>query len=322
MDLSENAAHLVRGNRRQIVDWAYQEDPFGLVWAVRKDGALLALQFNRNRELAAWSRHDTEASSAQGAGFYESVCTVPEGEEDAVYCVVTRTQRTPQDAANTRERYIERLTSRVRRVKETDAAPAHVANPTTEDTDTLYPTDVCLDCAFTYRGPPTLEFDGLDRHSHKEVYVVARGSPVMKATVNEDGEIDLTGQLAAVPAANAVDENGNPIWVAHVGLVYECDLETLALPEKLMQKTVSEVAIELDESRGVKCGQSFAKLSTWKQRKVSDAFGVISAVSEVLYTPVTNAWDKTARACVRQTLPLPVTVVGITREIVNERSGE
>jgi hypothetical protein len=313
VDLNDNARHLVTGTDLQLVDWAYQEDPFGLVWAVRQDGALLSLTFQKEPNVVAWARHDSE----DGDAIYESVCTVPEGEEDAVYVVVSRPSLVGLGAPPTTVRVIERFASRVRRVKETDPNPANVATPGVDDTSTLYPTDVCLDSAIVYRGAPTRTITGLGLHRNKTVWVNARGSPPMTGIVDAAGQLELDDQqMPALPATNAVDENGNGIWVAHVGLLFECDLESLAVAGDVLKvKTVSEVGFELDESRGVKAGQSFAKLTTWKQRKVSDAFGAISAATELLVTPVTNAWDRTARVCLRQSLPLPVTVVGITRTV-------
>jgi hypothetical protein len=313
LDVSENARHLFVGKDRQIVDWAYQEDPFGLIWAVRADGTLLSFTFDRGHEVTAWAHHDSEPGSAT----YESVCTVPEGDEDAVYVVVKRFIKGDAGGQDLEAvRCIERFTSRVRRIKETDPNPTVVAVPSVDDVDTLFPTDVCVDAAIRYRGPPTLTFTGLDRHAFKEVYVVARGMSVEKGTVDADG--NLTLNLPAAPAANAVDENGQPIFVAHIGLAFTCDFESLAHygGSTLQQRTVSEICFELDEARGVKAGQSLTKLTVWKQRAVSDAFGAISAATTLLQTPVTNAWDKTARVCLRQELPLPVTVVGITREVV------
>jgi hypothetical protein len=313
LDVSENARHLFVGKDRQIVDWAYQEDPFGLIWAVRADGTLLSFTFDRERQVTAWARHDTE----DGDATYESVCTVPEGDEDAVYVVVRRLIKGDSIGQDTEvQRTIERFTSRVRRVKETDPNPTVVAVPTVVDVDTLFPTDVAVDAAIRYRGVPTLTFTGLDRHAFKEVYVVARGMAVEKGTVDADG--NLTLNLPALPAANAVDQNGQPIFVAHIGLAYDCDFESLAYygGTTLQPKTVASVCFELDESRGVKAGQSLTKLTTWRQRAVTDAFGAIGAATTLLETPVTNAWDKTARVCLRQELPLPVTVVGITREVV------
>lgn len=319
-DLSENAQHLVRG-RKKIVDWAHQEDPFGWVWAVRSDGGLLSLTFDRARSVVGWARHDSEGGNAR----YESVCTVPEGEEDAVYVVVNReVAKFAEDGSiegTERKRFIERFTSRERYDEDSDGPPLSLAVPSPSDTSTLYPTDLCLDCAFTYRGAPTRTFTGLERHTGKRVWVLARGMAPAYGDVDEEGELTIGDDQWAMragtaPPANAVDDADAPIFVAHVGLLFECDLESLAAAADLLRtKTVSEVGFELDSSKGIKCGQSFAKLHPWKQRRVSDSFGVISAASEFLFTPVANAYDKFARVCLRQSLPLPVTVAGIARMV-------
>lgn len=78
-DLSLLATHLLEGY--EIVSWAYQEVPNSLVWMVRNDGVLLCLSYVREAGITAWSKCDTQ-------GFVESVCCVPEGNEDVVYLVV------------------------------------------------------------------------------------------------------------------------------------------------------------------------------------------------------------------------------------------
>lgn len=80
-DLTLTAAHLVDGY--QLVEWAYQQTPHSVVWAVRDDGTMLGLTYVRELGIVAWSRHDTD-------GEFESVACVPEGAEDAVYVVVKR----------------------------------------------------------------------------------------------------------------------------------------------------------------------------------------------------------------------------------------
>jgi hypothetical protein len=309
-DISTIARHLFVGKNRTVVDWAYAEDPWGVIWAVRSDGKMLSLTFDREQKMAAWSRHETDGS-------FEAVCSVPEGEEDAVYVVVTRT------IAGETRRFIERLTSRVRRVLEADAAPTFTTTPEITDTDSLYPTDVCLDCAFTYVGPVTATISDpkLLNLLGESVYVIARGSPVLGPYVVFDdgggnGSVDI--DFDELPATNAVDDANAPIWVAHVGLGYTCDLETLAIrgPATAQQKTIKDVAFELDNARGVQTGQDFDNLDNWEQRTTADAYNPISAESTLLYVTPRNAWDKDARACLRQSLPLPVTVVGITRGVV------
>ncbi len=98
-DLTIFSSHLFEGYT--IVDWAYQQSPNSIVWAVRSDGVLLGLTYLREQDIWAWHRHDTVG------GIIESVCTVPEGEEDALYMIVKRTIN------GASKRYIERLNTRV-----------------------------------------------------------------------------------------------------------------------------------------------------------------------------------------------------------------
>lgn len=67
----------------QIIQWAYAEEPYRLVWAVRNDGSMLSLTYLKEQEVNAWARHDTN-------GFFVSVCSVVEPPVDAVYVVVKR----------------------------------------------------------------------------------------------------------------------------------------------------------------------------------------------------------------------------------------
>lgn len=70
-------------NYHQIIQWAYSEEPYKLVWAVRDDGIMLSLTYLKEQEVYAWSRHDTN-------GFYVGVCSVVEPPVDAIYVIVKR----------------------------------------------------------------------------------------------------------------------------------------------------------------------------------------------------------------------------------------
>jgi len=96
-DLTIFSAHLIDGFT--IVDWAYQQIPNSIVWAVRNDGVLLGLTYVREQQVFAWHRHDTD-------GFVERVCVIPEGTEDSVYLVIKRT------IGGATKRYIEKFNSR------------------------------------------------------------------------------------------------------------------------------------------------------------------------------------------------------------------
>ena len=81
-DLTIFSAHLFEGH--SIVDWAFQQIPHSIVWAVRDDGVLLGLTYVREHEMWAWHRHDFSDGTVLN-------CTVvPEGDEDVLYLTVSR----------------------------------------------------------------------------------------------------------------------------------------------------------------------------------------------------------------------------------------
>ena len=80
-DVSLLSSHLFYGH--QILEWAYAEEPFKIIWAVREDGVLLSLTTLKEQDMYGWARHDT-------MGYYRSICTVTEGLVDAVYVAVDR----------------------------------------------------------------------------------------------------------------------------------------------------------------------------------------------------------------------------------------
>jgi hypothetical protein len=84
VDTTIYSNHLFYGH--QIVEMAYVEEPFKVIWAVRDDGTLLSLTYLQEQQLAGWARHDT-------AGTVESVATIPsvDGKEDSLYMIVNRT---------------------------------------------------------------------------------------------------------------------------------------------------------------------------------------------------------------------------------------
>ncbi|SIO58411.1 ubiquitin-activating E1 FCCH domain-containing protein [Paraburkholderia phenazinium] len=80
-DITMMSNHLFFGH--QILEWAYAEEPFKLIWCVREDGILLSLTYLKEQDVMAWAHHDTE-------GLFKSVCSVIEGEENVVYVIVER----------------------------------------------------------------------------------------------------------------------------------------------------------------------------------------------------------------------------------------
>jgi hypothetical protein len=91
--------------QHNILQWAYAEEPFKLIWVVRDDGILLTLTFVKDQEIVGWAHHDT-------LGQYTSVASVQENvglpnASDAVYFAVSRF------IGGQFATYIERLADRV-----------------------------------------------------------------------------------------------------------------------------------------------------------------------------------------------------------------
>lgn len=80
-DLTVLSNHLFLN--KQVVQWAWAEEPFKLAWLVMNDGSALSLTYLKEQEVVSWTRHDTN-------GQFISVCSITEPPVDAVYFVVKR----------------------------------------------------------------------------------------------------------------------------------------------------------------------------------------------------------------------------------------
>jgi hypothetical protein len=123
-DITMLSNHLFFGH--QLLEWAYAEEPFKVVWAVREDGILLSLTYVKEQEVIAWSHHDTQ-------GLFKSVCSVIEGQENVVYVIVERFIQGQY------LQYIERFASRLLGGDPTIGLPADPARAWCVDAGLQYP---------------------------------------------------------------------------------------------------------------------------------------------------------------------------------------
>lgn len=80
IDRTVYARHLF--DNKQLTSLAYQSLPFAIVWATNADGELLAMSYEADQEVYAWSVH-----SRVGAKFIQAV-TLTEDDDDNLYTVV------------------------------------------------------------------------------------------------------------------------------------------------------------------------------------------------------------------------------------------
>jgi len=82
-DMTIRAEHLTRGGLLQL---AWQQEPFGILWAVRADGRLLGFTYLRSQQVTAWHQHPL----ADG-GAAETVASIPGAGDDQLWLIVRRT---------------------------------------------------------------------------------------------------------------------------------------------------------------------------------------------------------------------------------------
>lgn len=80
-DITLFSNHLFLGYT--LIQWAYSEEPYKVIWAARSDGQMLSLTYIKDQEIQGWSRHDTN-------GLFKGVTSVIEPPVDAVYTIVKR----------------------------------------------------------------------------------------------------------------------------------------------------------------------------------------------------------------------------------------
>ncbi len=109
--------------------------------------------------------------------------------------------------------------------------------------------------------------------------------------------------------------------VVHVGLPYESDLETLPLALQVEAfgqgrvKNINHVWLRVLESSGIFAGPTADKLVEAKQRTTEPYGTPPNLKTEDIKIMVTPSWTDNAQLFIRQTDPLPLTVVALTLEV-------
>ena len=342
-DLSQLANHLFEGHT--VVDWAFAEVPFKVVWAVRDDGVLLGLTYSKEQDLWAWHRHETD-------GLFESACSIREGNEDAVYFVVNRTIGVDT------KRYIERLNTRTFETIE----EAFIV-------DSGQSIDIPITVTGATQANPvvvTAAGHGFTngqrvRHTHIEgmtdlnqnYYLVANvtastyelqdlnaanldgtgfGAYVsggeVRATVTTISNLEhLEGKSLAILGDGSVQPpqtviSGsitlqNPVSEVHYGLGYESEFENLDLvvpvggAGQARFKKPTGVTVKVDRSRGFWAGNSGGVLTEYKQRtdeEMGHPIRLATGTQEIVLDP---AWNSHGRIQIKQVDPLPISILAV-----------
>jgi hypothetical protein len=274
-DLSLRAPHLFDGY--DIVDMCYAKAPRPMLWATSSNGTLLGLTYVPEQQITAWHHHDTFTGNGAHQSSFESVCAVAEGIEDAKYVVV---QRLVNGAT---KRYIERFASRAFATQ----------------ADAFF-----VDCGMTYNGAPATTITGLTWLVGETVNVLADGC------VHHQVVVDNSGNITLDQAASKVQ----------VGLPITADIQTLPLAFEAQAfgqgraKDVNKVWLRVYNSGTISAGPSFDDLTPMAGRN-NEAYGAPPALkTDEFELEIDSAWSQDGHVCLRQTDPLPITLVSMSME--------
>lgn len=288
-DISVQSSHLFYGY--QILEWAFAEEPFKLIWAVRNDGILLTLTFLREQELIAWAHRDT-------SGSYKSIAAITEtstvGNVDAVYPVVQRTIN-----GNTVQ-YIERFVEQ------------------------YYPTGVTdawqVDAGIQYNGASTLSFTGATHLASAACVGLATDNlgnvTTFTKTISATGTFTLTAPASPATGYTRVT----------IGLAYTPQLQTLPIDTgnptiQGKMKKLPSVTVRVNETLGLRIGSDFDNLVDMDDLVVGNVGKdtnelVTDLISGDALQAVDPKWTVEGQYAIQQSLPYPATILAVIPALV------
>lgn len=279
-NISTLSSHLFFGYT--LLEWCWAEEPYKIVWAVRNDGILLSLTFQKDQEMIAWARHDT-------AGSFKSIATVTEtlsnGSVDAVYTVVQRTINGVQ------VQYIERMTELYFPLG--------------------YKNSWFIDSGINYTGTAASTFYGAQHLAGLTVTGVADGRVITPFVMPNSGSFTIGGTASIVTI-------GIPI----VGQIQTLPLDLGEPTVQGKMKKITQVTVRCQNTLGLTIGKTFDASSQTAMKDLvvgnvgsSTNVRVTDLVTGDAQTIIDPKWDTPGQYCIQQTTPYPASVLGVIPEI-------
>lgn len=353
-DLTLLSNHLFENN--EIVDWSYQEIPFHCIWCVRDDGILIGMTYFPEQQVVGWHRHVTDGwyesvcciREGDSDAVYVAVKRLVNGSyvryierfddrkftdiRDAFFvdCGLSYDGRDAGSAltwtltGGTLWEYTESLTF-------TTSAAFFVGASDVGDVIVLSDSDgialrleiiayisstavtvtASREVPLEFRGHVQSNFDmarntlsGMDHLEGKTVAILGDGFDYEPQVV--------TGGIVTIDP---------PAVVAHVGLPYNSDFETLDINDsgrdiRTAKKRINRVSLVLKDSLGVFAGHDSDNLTEFKQRydeNYQDQVTPLTGITDPISVP--TQWEKPGRIFVRQSKPLPLSILAAIPEV-------
>jgi hypothetical protein len=271
-DMTILAEHITEGGINQF---AYQQEPDSVIWAIRADGTLLGLTYRREEEVVAWHKHIIGGSFGSGQAVVESIATLPtDTGEDELFMVVKRTIQ------SVTRRYVEKM-------KLFDFG---------NDTTTAF----FVDSGLSYSGGATSSLSGLYHLEGESVAILANGASHPDKTVSSAAVALDFSSTSAVAGYNFVS-NLQTLRIESGSV----DGTSQGKP-----KRIHGITLRLYETVGIEVGNDSGEIDRIPFRDSSMAMD--QAVP--LFTGDKNiefegGFDDDDRIYVRQNQPLPISVL-------------
>lgn len=338
---------------RKIVDWAYAQTPFSVIWVVCDDGTALSLTYLREHEVWAWAWHETK-------GKFESVTCVPENGRTATYFTVRR------KVGGVWKRFIERMDDRkftkIRDAYFVDCGLSHddpkditavtLADPgvfTSNGHGFANGTMVRLSDIVGLVDEEGNAFDGryLISNSTTNTFRLTdldgNAIDTSDLTAFEEGQVrqmfqtfggfeHLIGEeVVALADGNAVeamivDEDGEVTLpykaaVVHIGLPYYAEVETLDIDvgqptNQGVIKQVASVKARFEKSRGMEIGPTRALLTEPPSRDFEGYEEPAELINGFLNVNLDATWKTEGTLVIRQSRPLPMTLLSVVPQVI------
>jgi len=266
---------------KTIQNWGYQKSPHSIIWSITDSEYLLGLSYQKQHGIIGWHKHTTQ-------GTWGDLCCIPDvyNKQTAVWMLVERT------VDSSTKLYVEKM------------AKTYLYND--DDEDFLY-----LDCAKNITSPGSTTISGLGHLEGLEVDIIADGGYHAPQTV-ESGEIELYKEY-------------DNVWVGlhspSTIIPTESSPQISDGASEGRLRRVLKIAINLYKSVGFSYGKDADNLIEVPFRRVSDPTGVgLPPVSETKVVDFPAGFTRDPVVIIKQTKPLPLTVLGLTElyEITEE----
>lgn len=276
-DLTVRSEHITQGG---VTEMAFQKELKPIVWSVRADGVLLAMTYERDQDVVAWSRHVLGGKNAK----VESVASIPspDGTRDDLWLQVTRT------IGGVTVRRIELL----QKIWEVGDLAA----------DAFY-----VDSGATYNGAPTSTVSGLSWLEGETVQILTDGAVHPPQVV--------TG--GAVPLQTPASKVQIGLQIISQGMTLRGNAGSADGTAQGKTRRINHLALRLMDTLGISCGPSFDNLDPLIFRKMLDPLTKAVPLFTGDYDFNFDAdYDYEGIVCWQQDQPTPGTILAVMPQLV------